>query len=144
MNTRISTGVMSIGGALGVVWSAAAGAATPGLTPLFADATLGRAVVEFILVGMAFGGLGLAFKLGAASILGRGRASVGELSLATAATQSVVVALPAAADATASEFDEFRRPEFAPVISLTEAQVSRQRAERERERDRRRATLSRA
>ena len=141
MNTKIRAGVISIG-ALGVVWSAAATAATPGLTPLFADATLGRAVVEFILAGMAFGGLGLAFKLGAARILERGRASVRATSLATASTQSVVVELPAPTDATASEFDEFRRPEFAPVISLTEAQVSRQRAERER--DRRRATLSRA
>ena len=53
-----------------------------------------------------------------------------------------IVATPRVADATASEFDGDRRPAFAPVISLTEAQVERRRQERSQER--RHETLTRA
>jgi len=42
------------------------------------------------------------------------------------------VAMPHVADATASEFDGDKRPAFAPIVSLTEAQVERARAERQR------------
>ncbi len=53
-----------------------------------------------------------------------------------------LVAMPQVADATASEFDGQELPAFAPVISLTEAQVERGRAARQRQK--RRETLSRA
>ena len=45
----------------------------------------------------------------------------------------VVAATLRATDATASEFDDDKRPAFASVISLTEAQVERRRAERQRQ-----------
>jgi hypothetical protein len=54
----------------------------------------------------------------------------------------VVVAMPQVADATASEFDGRQLPAFAPVVSLTEAQVERGRAARQRQK--RREALSRA
>jgi hypothetical protein len=41
--------------------------------------------------------------------------------------------MPHFIDATASEFDTARQPGFAPVTSLTEVQVLRQRTARERE-----------
>jgi hypothetical protein len=41
--------------------------------------------------------------------------------------------MPHFIDATASEFDAARQPGFAPVTSLTEVQVLRQRSARERE-----------
>jgi len=41
-----------------------------------------------------------------------------------------VVTIPRLVDATASEFDDGARPAFAPVTSLTEAQVERERARR--------------
>jgi hypothetical protein len=52
------------------------------------------------------------------------------------------VAATLAADATASEFDDDKRPVFAPVVSLTEAQVERRRTERQRQH--RHAALTRA
>jgi len=116
-------------------------AASPqGLGPLFVDATLGEAVVEFIALGALFGTLGLAFKLIAAHVSEYRR--VAFVQLASDSARGVVVALPATADATASEFDDIKRPEFAPVISLIEAQVQRQRANRLR--DEQRANLNRA
>ena len=55
---------------------------------------------------------------------------------------AVVVTTPRVTDATASEFGEDRHPAFAPVVSLTEAQVERQRSERQRQH--RHAALTRA
>jgi hypothetical protein len=52
---------------------------------------------------------------------------------ARAAPASVVVAMPQVADATASEFDGQDHRPFAPVVSLTEAQVERSRAARQRQ-----------
>jgi len=52
------------------------------------------------------------------------------------------IAMPRVADATASEFDGQALPAFAPVVSLTEAQVERARAARQRQK--RREALSRA
>jgi hypothetical protein len=46
---------------------------------------------------------------------------------------AAAVAMPRLADATASEFDGRDRPAFAPVISLTEAQVERGRAAPQRQ-----------
>jgi hypothetical protein len=53
-----------------------------------------------------------------------------------------IVAMPRVPDATASEFDGQERPAFAPVVSLTEAQVERGRAARQRQK--RREALSQA
>jgi hypothetical protein len=44
-----------------------------------------------------------------------------------------IVAAPLVADATASEYDDDQRPAFAPVVSLTEAQVERRRTDRRRQ-----------
>jgi len=52
------------------------------------------------------------------------------------------VAMLHVADATASEFDGHTFPTFAPVVSLTEAQVERGRSARERQK--RREALDRA
>ena len=52
-----------------------------------------------------------------------------------------LVAMPPVADATASEYDEPEQTSFAPVVSLTEAQVERQRG---RPRETRRVTPNRA
>ena len=53
-----------------------------------------------------------------------------------------VTVVPRPTDATASEFDDEARPAFAPVISLTEAQVERQRVARQRREQR--STLTQA
>lgn len=53
-----------------------------------------------------------------------------------------IVAMPHIADATASEHDGQDLPSFAPVVSLTEAQVERGRAARQRQK--RREVLGRA
>ena len=89
-------------------------------------ATLGRAVVEFVGIGFA---LGLAlFAVDRSIALARQR---GKLARREAAAD-VVVSFPRAADATASEFDDVQPRTPAPITSLTEAQVQRQRAERKR------------
>ena len=129
-----------LGGVLTASAATAEAASPQGLAPLFVDATLGEAVVEFIALGALFGTLGLAVKLIAAHMSEYRRVALEQP--ASVAGQGVVVALPATADATASEFDDIRRPEFAPVISLIEAQVQRQRANRAR--DEQRANLNRA
>jgi len=129
-----------LGGVLTASAATAEAASPQSLAPLFVDATLGEAVVEFIALGALFGTLGLAVKLIAAHMSEYRRVALEQP--ASVAGQGVVVALPATADATASEFDDIRRPEFAPVISLIEAQVQRQRANRAR--DEQRANLNRA
>ena len=109
------------------------------LTPLLADGTLGRAVVEFIAAGFALGALGVALKLLGVRVR---EFRSGERQRTASIRSARVVTLEfVTADATASEFDEFepKRPGFAPIVSLTEAQVHRQRAQRAGER--RRATL---
>ena len=89
-------------------------------------ATLGRAVAEF--VGICFAvGLTL-FAVARLIALARGR---GKLARPKAAAE-VVVSFPRATDATASEFDDVQPRAPAPITSLTEAQVQRQRAERKR------------
>ena len=62
--------------------------------------------------------------------------------LQSEAPSPAVVAIPKVTDATASEFDGQERLTFAPVVSLTEAQVERGRAARQRQK--RREALSRA
>lgn len=105
----------------------------------------GAAVVAAIVVpadplGHVIGALlGASLLLAVAALLvrealGRGqyvrRPALGMLRSATAAT---VMPIPRLTDATASEFDDAVRPAFAPIVSLTEAQVERQRAARRHE-----------
>jgi hypothetical protein len=108
-------------------------------------ALVGAAVVAAIVVpadplGRVIGALlGASLLLAVAALLvrealGRGqyerRPAVGMLPSEAAAT---IMPLPRLVDATASEFDDAVRAAFAPIVSLTEAQVERQRAARRRE-----------
>lgn len=111
------------------------------VSPLLSDGTLGRAVVEFIAAGLALGMLGIGVKLFAVRFGELRRAGLQRTSVTVPAAAPTVVEL-AAAYATASEFDDVKQPEFAPIVSLTEAQVQRQREKRNRER--KRATLNSA
>src|SRR6516164_4613936 len=86
-------------GGLLIASTATAEAASPqGLGPLFVDATLGKAIVEFIALGALFGTLGLAFKLIAAHVSEYRRVAL--VQLASDAARRLVVAPPATADAT--------------------------------------------
>jgi electron transfer flavoprotein alpha subunit len=102
---------------------------------------LGHSVGALVGAGLAGGLLGCFAKEVAArrDVTGRGASRV--ISQANHAPACVMVMIPPVADATASEFDECEQATFAPVVSLTEAQVERQ---RERQRQTRRATLNRA
>lgn len=123
------------------------GAVIAGLALLVAVAAsgdaIGRSVTVLIGAGFAFGVLACVVK---ETVARRGSAHYAAPRAGSAAshvsTSATIVAMPPAADATASEFDETEGPAFAPVVSLTEAQVERQRAERLRKE--RRATLTRA
>lgn len=106
----------------------------PASAPLLAEAALGRAIVEIIGAGIAFGLLGLGLSRVAARRRETRPAELRETSITSdAAMPTVVVTLSRVADATASEFDDRRRPSFAPVTSLTEAQVGMRRAQRQRQ-----------
>ena len=98
-------------------------------------------------IGVCTGIAGLALLIatvaaGGAIGLGVGRrgAEAREAPLSSYGPASVIVPLPHFVDATASDFDAARQPGFAPVTSLTEAQVLRQRAMRDREKRRARLT----
>ncbi len=122
-------------------------AAAGGLALLVAVAaagdSIGRSVTAMIGGGFAFGMLGLGLKLAVARRRGVPEALHAASSASFAAAPAgLFVAMPPMADATASEFDEIRKPAFAPVVSLTEAQVERELAERRRQAQR--ATRTRA
>lgn len=91
---------------------------------------MGRSVVAIIGGGLAFGLLGC----GVSEVVlhRRGRyfsvPPVGVFARVAPAPVSIGVP-PSFVDATASEFDEVAPAAFAPVVSLTEAQVARQRAD---------------
>jgi hypothetical protein len=108
-------------------------------------ALAGAAVVAAIVVpadplGRAIGALlGASLLLGVVAALVREALKRGqephlpalrEPRIVTAATLMPMLRL---ADATASEFDGEPRPAFAPIVSLTEVQVERQRAAQRRE-----------
>lgn len=101
---------------------------------LLTGANLGLAILEFIGVGFALGLIAFALRQVAASRSERSRAEARAVVVRryTALAPAAVDALPLAAEATASEFDDLQQPPFAPVTSLTEAQVARDRARRKR------------
>lgn len=101
---------------------------------LSAGTSLGLAVVEFVALGfalglLAFGVRRLAIRISAARRLAMRPAE----DTVRGAVVATIVSIPRLADATASEFDDASRAAFAPVTSLTEAQVERQRAQRRRD-----------
>jgi hypothetical protein len=97
-------------------------------------ASLGRAVGELTGLGFSIAVLAFGLKRLATRQVEQRRTQFREASIASnAAASAVAIAAPRIHDATASEFDDDARvPRFAPVLSLTEAQVERRRAERQR------------
>jgi hypothetical protein len=116
-----------------------AGLALLGVVSTSGDA-IGQSVGALIGAGFLFGVLGCVGKEAVASRDEPRRATLRAISQASDGP-APAFAMPPVADATASEFDESEHVSFAPVVSLTEAQVERQ---RERQRQERRATLNRA
>ncbi len=102
---------------------------------------LGHSVGALVGAGLAGGVFGCFVREAAARRDATRRAALPAIPQANHAPASVMVMTPPVTDATASEFDERVQATFAPVVSLTEAQVERQ---RERQRQTRRATLNRA
>jgi len=118
-----------------------AGLALLGVVAASGDA-IGQSVVAIIGGGFAFGVLGCVWKEIVARRSDGRRAALRTLSEPSYRMVSArIVNMPPLADATASEFDEREHASFAPVVSLTEAQVERQ---RERQRQAQRPTLNRA
>jgi len=120
-----------------------AGAGLVGLALLVVVAgsgdAIGHSVGALIGGGFAFGVLGCVWKQAVTRRADGHRAAVRAMSEPSYA--AAILAMPPLADATASEFDERERTTFAPVVSLTEAQLDRQRERQIRDR---RATLNRA
>ena len=113
-----------------------------GLALLIATVTAGNpvglAVGAVVGGGFAFGVIACGLKEVVARRSNKRRFEAREALGASYVPASAIVAMPPFIDATASDFDASTQPGFAPVTSLTEVQVLRQRAARERER--RRAT----
>jgi len=106
---------------------------------LLTGENLGLGVAEFLALGFllglgAFGLRQLAVHVNETRLKVRRVDAVGDALMA--ATSMPIVRLP---DVTASGFEDAANTAFAPVTSLTEAQVQRKRAERKREE--RRSTL---
>jgi hypothetical protein len=118
-----------------------AGLALLGVVAASGDA-IGHSVAALIGGGFALGVLGCVWKQIVAARAERRRGTQGVPSQPSHVLVSAsIVKMPPLADATASEFNESEQASFAPIVSLTEAQVKRQ---RERQRADRRATLNRA
>ena len=93
-------------------------------SPQLVDAMFGRAIVEFIGVGFGLGLLAFGLSRVAAYRMENRRAPLrARLTSSGTAKPVVLVTVPRVADATASEFDDIKRPSFVPVTSLTEAQL---------------------
>jgi hypothetical protein len=97
-----------------------------------AGGPIGLGIGAMIGGGFAFGVLACGLKEAAARRSNRHRVEVREAPAASYVPASAIVPMPHFVDATASEFDAARQPGFAPVTSLTEVQVLRQRTGRER------------
>jgi hypothetical protein len=112
-------------------------AAVAGLALLVAVAAagdaIGRSVTALIGGGFVFGALGWGLKLAVTRRRDVPAALRAASPASYAAAPAALVAMPPMADATASEFDEIKDPAFAPVMSLTEAHVQRELAERRRQ-----------
>jgi hypothetical protein len=94
---------------------------------------IGLAVAAVVGGGFAFGVLACGLKEVVARRSNKRRAEAREALVASYAPASAIVAVPLFIDATASEFDASTQPGFAPVTSLAEVHVLRQRTARERE-----------
>jgi hypothetical protein len=103
---------------------------------------LGRLVGAFIGASFLAGLVGAFVREALARRDHVRRAAQRKLLLERCAPAPAVTATPLVVDPTASEFDDDKRPAFAPVVSLTEAQVERRRVERQRQH--RHATLTKA
>jgi hypothetical protein len=118
-------------------FTALAGAAVVAAIVVPAD-PLGRVIGTLLAASFLVGIVAVLIR----EALGRGqglrRPQSRTLHVETAAT---VMPMPRLTDATASEFDDAARPAFAPIVSLTEAQLERQRGARRREQH---AALSKA
>jgi len=100
-------------------------------TILQAGASLGRAVAEFTAIGFALGFAAFGLRRFVAHVIEARRRAVSAAATTRQTMMPVnVVTIPRLVDATTSEFDDGARPAFAPVTSLTEAQVERERARR--------------
>ena len=109
----------------------------PSSSPLLADWMFGQAIVEFLGVGFGLGLLAFGLSRVAAHRTESRRVLLRErLTSSRAAKPTVLVTVPRVADATASEFDDVKRPSFVPVTSLTEARVRLRRGHREAQRRR--------
>ena len=96
-------------------------------------ASIGRAVGELTGLGFSIALLAFGLKRLVTRQVEQRRSPFREASIAGNAAV-VAIAVPRMHDATASELDDdVRAPGFAPVLSLTEAQVERRRAERQRQ-----------
>jgi hypothetical protein len=98
-------------------------------------ASLARAVGELTALGFSIALLAFALNHLVTRLAEQRRTESREASIGSnAAAPAVSVAVQRIHDATASELDDDARvPGFAPVLSLTEAQVERRRAERQRQ-----------
>jgi hypothetical protein len=105
-----------------------------------AGGPIGLGIGAVIGGGFVFGMLACGLKEAAARRSNRHRVEARAALAASYVPAPPIVAIPLFIDATASELDAARQPGFAPVMSLTEVQVLRQRAARER--GERRATLT--
>ena len=102
---------------------------------------MGRDVTGLIGGSLALGVLGCVVKE-ALQRRGEGSRAVRAPHVAAASASAAIIELPLLADATASTYEGNEAPAFAPVLSLTEAQLERQLAGRKREQTR--AALNRA
>ena len=102
------------------------------VAPVAAGHPIGFGVGAVVGGGFAFGVLACGLKEIVARRSNRRRTEAREALVASYVPASAIVAMPPFIDATASAFDASTQPGFAPVTSLTEVQVLRQRAARER------------
>ena len=114
-------------GVLCVARAAAAHAAVTGSTPPLSDPALGRVVAEFVAAGVLLGALGFALRLVTLRLIEILRAA---LQRSSTAVPNLVSHEPPTIPEAVSEFDDYRRPGFAPVISLTEAQIQSRRSQK--------------
>ena len=101
---------------------------------------IGLGVGALIGGSCAFGVLACGLKEAVARRGDRRSAEAREAPLSSHAPAPAIVPMPYFVDAMASDFDAARQAGFAPITSLTEAQVLRQRAMRDREKRRARLT----